>query len=84
MDDDVEKLLKVGFIKEIKYIDQFANVMLVKRPQGSGEYALTLLTWMTHAQKITIMFLNLILWLIQRLDMPCSASWLLSPDTIRS
>jgi len=35
--EEVHKLLQAGFIREVDYLEWLANVVLVKKPPGSGE-----------------------------------------------
>jgi len=42
--DEVDRLLKIGSIREVKYPDWLANPVVVKKKIGSGEYASILRT----------------------------------------
>ena len=44
LNDEVDRLLKAGFIRETLYIDWLTNPILVRKKMGSEESALTLPT----------------------------------------
>jgi len=41
LNEEVDRLLKAGLIRETLYPDWLANPVLVKKKNGNGEYALT-------------------------------------------
>ena len=38
VEDEFKKLMKANFIKEIRYPTQLANIIMVKKKSGNGEY----------------------------------------------
>ena len=52
INEDVDKLLQAGAIREVEYPEWLANVILIKKQTTSGDSASTSLTLTEHAQKI--------------------------------
>lgn len=38
MEEEVEKLFKARFIREVRYIDWLTNIVLVKKKKSSGQW----------------------------------------------
>ena len=81
---EIDKLLAIGFIWEVAYLDWLANVVVV---QNKGE------TWRVcedytnlneFTQMIVSICLELIILLILRLGMECFLSYMLSSVTTKS
>ena len=73
--EEVEKLLKAYFIREVRYLTWLANVVLVKKTSWNGVCALTTLTLIKHALKTHIPCQAWISWSIVHLGSNCWASW---------
>ena len=53
---EVDNILKARFIREIKYPEWLANVVVVPKKAVNGEYAWTTQISMRHARKITSLY----------------------------
>ena len=55
---EVDNLLKAGFIREIKYLEWLANVVVVQKKAVNGECAWTTHISMRHARKTASLYLG--------------------------
>ena len=53
---EVDNLLRVEFIKEVKYPEWLANMVVVPKKGASGEYAYTIRILMTHVLRTTFLY----------------------------
>ena len=83
VNDEVEKLLKVGSITEVRYPDWLANPVVVKKKNGSGESAWTLLILTKPVQRIVSLYRTSIGWSKQRRETKFCLSWMPSRVTIK-
>jgi hypothetical protein len=60
--EEVQKLLKAGFIREVVYPEWLANVVLVKKTPENGECVSTSLTSTKHVPKIASLCLGSTCW----------------------
>ena len=67
--EEVDKLFKVRFIRECRYSEWLANVVLVRKHQENGRCVWILLISTRLALKMNTLCLRLIDWYTQLLDM---------------
>ena len=60
IEEEVEKLLKVGFIRESYYPNRLANVEMVKKPNGKWRICIDFTDLNKHVPKIAFLCLELI------------------------
>ena len=69
INDEVDMLLEIGVIEECKYPNWISNPVVVKKKKGKDRVCVyILLIWISRAQKIIFLYLRLIKWWIQLLD----------------
>lgn len=62
--EEVEKLLTVGFIREVYYPEWLANVVMVKKSNGKWQICVISQISTMHVQRIVSLFLGSInLWI---------------------
>ena len=79
--NEVDKLLEVGFIREVDYPDWLANVVVVPKKEGKWRVCVDY-TNLNNACPKTVSLCHK-LW-IPLLGKGCSLSWMPSPDTTKS
>ena len=55
---ELEKLLAVGFIREVEYLEWLANVVVVLKREANDVFVSITPTWMTSAQRIASHYLE--------------------------
>ena len=68
---EISRLLDVGFIWEVYYLDWLVNVVVVPKKGDKWRVWLTLMTWMRHAQKIFSLYHTLIKLLMPLRGIKC-------------
>jgi hypothetical protein len=56
--EEVDKVLQMGFIKEVQYLDWLANVVLVKKASKKGRMCIDFIDLKRHARKIASLSLG--------------------------
>ena len=84
INEEVDKLLQVGAIREVEYPEWLANVVLFKKKMASGDSVLTSTTSTKHAQRTAFLFQGSTSSWTPQQAMNSSVLWTPSPATTRS